>query len=415
MVNWQLFFLESQALTMRHIPFDKKFTNILAEDLVAVKEIYEGWYVEYKAELIAPRSLAKSISSFANHYGGWLFLGVDENRESHTAGLFTGIPNCDVMLGLESVRDASKDLLNPPVFYRIPKCWQDQSYLSGCRKAGPLSWLGCPKDQTLLMSIMMDAFIGELGDSSDPKPEIDRATLDLLFGRGEQKRVRLKSRILRSPDISKGEANQPFVHLSISSDPYEIEGHWYKGSIQDFGGFMMRNPIPFDNIFPSVEGFVARQVSNNPARVRTLTWEFSRHCHSFVTIPISILTTDDDDDTWSNFDIGNEFISGLPSKNLSDFTFLDLNRLLELCILVIARHRNLVAQAEITGPFYVKAYIENVWRTSPFIDLPAYINHVKKYGLPVVQDSEILAPRGTSLDSFVSVPIPRRWNPRTLS
>ena len=368
-----------------------------------MKGIHEGWYIEYKSELTKPHALAKSISSFANQFGGWLFLGVAENRESHTAGFFNGIQDSDVTRALASLRDASKDLLNPSVFY-------EHKVL-----AGPVESIGLQQGRSIVVVRVPEGpdtpyvhnngrIYRRVDDSSNPIPEKDRATLDLLFDKGEKKRAQLKSRILRSPEISEGESNRPFVHLSIFSDPYEIKRHWFNGNIQVFGELMMRNPIPFDNIFPSVEGFVARQVSNNPISVRTLTWEFSRHCHSFVTIPISILATVENDETWLKFDIGKEFPSILQSRDLSDLIVLDLNRLYEMCVLVIARHRTLAGQADVTGPFYVKAYIENVWRTSPFVDLADYNIYVRKYGLPLVQESEILAPMGTSLATFIQCP-----------
>ena len=56
------------------------------------------------------------------------------------------------------------------------------------------------------------------------------------------------------------------------------------------------------------------------------------------------------------------------------------------------------------GPFYIKAYIENVWRTIPFIDLPGFLSHISDFGLPIVQDDEIMAPDGIALETFVVAP-----------
>ena len=63
---------------MRFTPFDKAFDDISVGDLDGLMEVGEGWYVEYKSQLPNTRVLAKSLSSFANQYGGWLFLGVAE-------------------------------------------------------------------------------------------------------------------------------------------------------------------------------------------------------------------------------------------------------------------------------------------------------------------------------------------------
>ena len=71
---------------------------------------------------------------------------------------------------------------------------------------------------------------------------------------------------------------------------------------------------------------------------------------------------------------------------------------------IIRRHRILVAQAGITGPLFIKAHLEDVWRTVPFLSHSGYLEHIDEYGLPIVQDTDFLTPPGTSLDSFVVSP-----------
>ena len=56
------------------------------------------------------------------------------------------------------------------------------------------------------------------------------------------------------------------------------------------------------------------------------------------------------------------------------------------------------------GPFYIKARIENVWRTIPFVDLSEYMAHVEKFDFPIVQASDLVVPTGTTLDTFVVSP-----------
>ncbi len=40
----------------------------------------------------------------------------------------------------------------------------------------------------------------------------------------------------------------------------------------------------------------------------------------------------------------------------------------------------------------------------PFIDLPAFLNHIPEYGFAIIQDRDVLVPNGTSLDTFVVLP-----------
>ena len=97
-------------------------------------------------------------------------------------------------------------------------------------------------------------------------------------------------------------------------------------------------------------------------------------------------------------------MSKIGENGLDNTRVLDLNLVLVALMSKIRRHRRLVWHANVKGPFYVKAHLENIWRTVPFIDLPAYSDHVDEHGLPVVQDTDVLVPNGTSLETFVVLP-----------
>ena len=65
----------------RYRPFEKELFELSGDDLAGLRHVHEGWYVEYKSESIKPRDIAKSLASFANQLGGWLFVGVSEDRK----------------------------------------------------------------------------------------------------------------------------------------------------------------------------------------------------------------------------------------------------------------------------------------------------------------------------------------------
>ena len=396
---------------MRFTPFDKAYDELSAEDLESLKEVREGWYVEYKSKLPSTRDLAKSLSSFANQYGGWLFLGVDETPDSQTAGTCPGIEDKELHNVLESLRNAAKDIVRPQVTYqhRVLK--------------GPVGAVGLSSSRSVVVVrvpegsntpyIHNDGRIYiRIGDSSSPIPATDKSTFDLLYRRGEDRRSYLKALIERSPELSKGEEGNGYLHLSILSDPYQTLGHWYQGTYSDFCATMGGVSIPFNNIYTAPDGFIARQVNANNRYNRLLTWEFSRNCNSFVTIPIPTLPLQDSDmilahdveAVWEHYSIGPQFRSSLASKGLEDCRILNLNVLLPLVGVIISRHRRIVAQANVKGPFYIKARIENVWRAIPFLDLSEYMTHVGRFDFPVLQSSDLMVPTGTSLDTFVVSP-----------
>ena len=386
---------------MQYTPFNEELADIVPDDLASLKEVHEGWYVEYKSQLTTNRALAKTLSSFANQYGGWLFLGIADDRESLAARDFPGIPRPQVPRAIESLRNAAKDIVRPSVFYETRVF------------PGPIESIGLEEDQSIIVVripqgpnspyIHNDGRIYlRVGDSSDPRPANDRSTFDLLSQRRERARTRLEKRIMRQPVISKGEDQQPFIHFSIFSDPYEMMGHWYSGGFEDFGKVMRGKTFPFDNIFSTSEGFIARQAVNNPPISRIFTWEFSRFCHSFVTFPIR--SSNLLDRSWLKYVTGQRFVSKIADSGIDNIGILDLNLILSASAAIVNRHRILVRQAKVKGPFHIKAHVANVWRTIPFLDVPLYLDHISDYGFPVVQDTNIFVPGGPLLDSFVVAP-----------
>ena len=382
-------------------PFSVPLTRVAPSELKEFYSISEGWYVEYKSQPISPKDMAKTLSSFANQYGGWLVLGVVEDKQDLTAEEFPGLSQQQVSNVIQTLRDASRDCVNPEVFY-------EHRVFNG-----PIDDIDLPDGQSIIVVripqgpvppyVHLDARIyRRVADSSAPKPETDQAILDRLFLRSQESRQRLARMVTRTPLTSKGEENSCFVHLTITSDPYEIGGHRFNGSFQDFSEIMGKDPIIFDNIYTNTDGFVARQVTTNDPYNRLLTWEFDRHCHSFITLPINTLTTRDE--RLASYDTGSSFGTLVNQDMYLPFRLLDLNIMFRAFIGIGVKHRELTAQANIEGPFYFKGHIENAWRKVPFLDMPSFLSHVQKFGVPVIQDDDLLTPPGTDLKSFGILP-----------
>ena len=385
---------------MLYRPFAERLDEVSPEELARLKDVHEGWYVEYKEQLISNKDLAKSLSSFANQYGGWLFFGVKEDVQDNVAASFPGIPDSEIQYVLDSIRNAAKDLLNPPVFYNVRKF------------EGPIDPIGLPAGRTIVVAqipegpnspyIHSDGRIyRRVGDSSQPTPVTDRATFDILTQKGQEAQSRLADKVLWSPVTSKGEEDQPFLHLSILSDPYEVMGHWYNGRIAEFARSMRGLSIPIDNIFSTNDGYVARQISTNDAYGRVFTWHFSRHCHSFITFPFQVRPANPPIPIWNEYENGRAFILKVLEAELTSARILDLNILMDFLLAAVKRHRIVVGESGIRGPFYLKANIANVWRTIPFVDHSRFLEHVSKFGLPLNQESEMTVPSGTGLHTFV--------------
>lgn len=391
-----------EIMKFRFSPFSHPLTDLTSSDLENLRQVSEGWYVEYKSEVIPVKALAKSLSAFANQYGGWLIIGIAENSETQTAGTFPGITEEDAQKLLIDLRNASKDVLNPEVYY--------ETHLI----RGPSEDLGLLIDQVIVIVqipagadtpyIHSDGRIyRRVADSSNPRPESDRFILDKLWARGEKAKEKLMDFVTKLPTKSKAEENECYIHLSILSDPYETKGDSLNLTFDKFVEIMSENPMPFDNIYTRVDGLVARQAKSNSGNNRLFTWEINYNCHSYITFPLQRFSEQFNTSLYLYIN-GKEFGEAINNSKSHSCRVLDLNILFDAFILILHRHRMLVSDSGVSGPFYIKANIENAWRTIPFLDLPDYIEHVKKHGVPVVQDENILVPAGTGLGTFILLP-----------
>ena len=104
---------------MRYTPFTAELKDLEPANLDCLRQTAEGWYIEYKEEANDVRSIAKSVTAFANTYGGWLFYGIEEAEVdgSKVAGAFPGIPDSDLGQLLERIATACARHASPTPFY----------------------------------------------------------------------------------------------------------------------------------------------------------------------------------------------------------------------------------------------------------------------------------------------------------
>ena len=396
---------------MRYTPFDVDLHEITETHVAKLQEVPEGRFVEYKSEPPSPRQLAKSLAAFANREGGWLFLGIQEDPADHTAASFPGLPGAEVASTLEQLRNATKDLLQPtvPFFHHTLK--------------GPLTNISLPPGHSIvIIQIPESAYPPHVhndgriyvrtADSSSPISAADSRTIDLLHQKAEQKIFLLEALVDRSPQISQGEESTTYLHLTLCSDPFRVLDHWFSGSFADFSAAMSGPPLPFDNIYTTQDGFVARQALNHERYKRLLTWEFSKTCNSFITYPLETLEVPSGFQdgsihalgVWSRYDCGERFASLLVDKGLWSAKVLDLNMLVAIIGGIILRHRSLARLAGVKGPFQLRARMENTWRVVPFIDTSRYISHIEDFDVPIVQDTDLRVPSLRWPEGFITLP-----------
>ncbi|MCP4607571.1 MAG: ATP-binding protein [Planctomycetes bacterium] len=392
-------------------PFNKTLEKLVPDDLAVLREVAEGWYIEYKGQLVRVKSIAKSISAFANHYGGWLFYGIEEADDgSNTAGSFPGLDQSDVTLLIEQIRNAVKDVINPSPYYEYKIL------------TGPSAEIGLPNNKSVVVVtipsgpnapyIHSDGRIyRRVADSSDPKPETDRFILDQLWQRGQKSQAQLASFLQTELILSKGEDELSYFELFLLPDPLGAAGQHSNLTFDQFVELMTDTTIPgtsvpCDNFYTMAGGFIGRQISTNDPYNLVFTWRHYTNGFSVVSVPFASAPIDTIEiGGWLHgYEQETTLLKLIPSRRHSTSHLLDINQLLLVIVGAINQQRRLMELGGIRGPLYAKAALRNIWRRIPFLDTERYIRLVSEYGFPVIQFTEEFAPRGTTFDSLVLIP-----------
>jgi predicted HTH transcriptional regulator len=195
--------------TDAYSPFGRELEEIQPSDLAVLKTVSEGWYIEYKEMFPGQASVAKSISAFANTYGGWLFYGIKESSDGErSAGAFPGIDVQTAATNDQQIRQAATEKINP-IPYFVTRVLR-----------GPDPSIGLAPDKAIIMVYVpqgVDApylhatgrIYTRVGDASEPTYITDRHTLDLLTARSEKTKSKFTQFVHSRPRFPDNQSSVP--------------------------------------------------------------------------------------------------------------------------------------------------------------------------------------------------------------
>lgn len=394
---------------MEFNPFgEKDIKSIKEQDLPALYEVDEGWYIEYKRELSNASAIAKSVSAFANTYGGWLFYGVEEkSREEQVAGGFPGIPVEQVAVAISRIRQAVASRLNPEVHY--------ETHVIKSSGAGIL-----PENSVVIAVRVRKShntphvhnsglIYRRVGDGSEPVPEVDRSRLGQLFDRRKRLERFYKRVFEKCITIPEDQKNNPFLRVMVVTDLWTDRNAWFSGDIERVREIMGSRdwPVaswPFDTVHPSMDGFLARQMDGNRPDLISSTWELSRNLVSDIAIPLNNLNSNSVDEArkfLSGYDHAENFISILQKDGHEHFRILDLNCLFATIVGLSNIQMGLMSEVGVSGQFWFKVQVRNLQGFSPFLDCRGILDIFDKHRVPVVLRKLIEIFPGSGLNSFI--------------
>ena len=400
-------------------PFDKPLERLQPTDLAALHDTKEGWYVEYKSELIPARSLAKSLSAFANTYGGWLFLGVkEESKTNSVAGGFPGIHSSDVDALLQRLRHSIAEHVNPPPFFNS-KVLRGPCPVIGLEADFAVIAVEVPQSLTTPHVHKDGRIYRRVADGSEPVPETDRFILDQLWRRDRPIRRIVRRWIKRDPEFSKAEQDIPYVRVLLCVDPWRQKPMKLDTGFEQIRDVLTSRDdaivsIPYDTVYTTAEGFLARQVSANDPGTLALTWRMSRDLIGDVIIPLPYRHAHNPSDLrpWlRGYAHSSKFIDLLQSAGYTTVKVADLNLLMNILIATASKYRRLLCTAGVGGQYYSKARVLNAWRLCPFVDVESALDRFATHGIPMLMNDTVSMPAGDDPDSFLHVFEPKVSDP----
>jgi len=374
-------------------PFPVGIKDLEGKHLNVLRDVTEGWYVDYKQEILQIKKISKQLSSFSNQYGGWLFFGVIESDE-RKAGRFSGIPKESVESSLLRIREASTAHVNPSVYYEEKVIY------------GPVSEISLEKNSAIIVVYIPEganppyidssgSIYRRLADQSYPVKETDRHVLDKLWEKGSKRWMKTKEFIKRRRDITN--PNTPVIYVHFLTNP-RFNKHFESISYDDFRDIFSGQDsnlglsMPMDSIHSVQGGFVAKQTKgNNPFdHVPFIRWWHDGN--AMIVIPLNTITFDSLKNSNVNFIHGIEFLKELQHQGLSEASICDFNYFLITLSCLFNQLTEVYKLTNNKEKIFSSFCLENAEKMIPFIDDPEYLSQVKKIGAAIIEDKQVRVP-----------------------
>lgn len=374
-------------------PFHIDIQNLRGEHLKVLKDVTEGWYVDYKQEMIEIKKISKQLSSFSNQYGGWVFFGIQES-EKRTAGKFVGVPRNKVEPHLLRIREASTAHVNPNVYYEDKVIY------------GPVEEIGLEDNKAIIVLYIPEGanppYIASSGkiyrrlvDQSDPVAETDRNVLDILWEKGNRRRQKTKDFLnFRS---SWGEPTIPVIYVHILSNPC-FNKRFSRIDYDSFREVFLRLRseeifMPMDSIHSVSGGLMAKQTTNNDPLgiVPSIRWWHAGN--ALITIPLNLLDGNTPNKANHDYVHLNDFLSELQKQGLANASVCDFNYFLSVLLSLYAQLTNIYRQTNNRERLHASFSLENAQKMIPFIDDSEYLERVKNLGASLIEDRFVRFPR----------------------
>lgn len=392
-----------------HSPFSKPVDQLVTKDLAVLKNLPEGWYIEYKRGMIEPEKIAKSVAAFANTDGGWLFFGIADPERISEAEMFPGIPKTDIPINRQQIAQAVSQRIKPIPYFNIQVC------------DGPCTEINLKEDSSIIAIQVPyshrtphiqhpDGVIYQrTSEHSEPVPQTDRFKLDLLWQRGEEVRENIRQWVAHDPEFTADERDSIYFRLLLMVDPWmPIPETWIKADRTKVKEILNSSPFGdksnfFDIVHTYQEGYLCRDFCWGQPTHYGLTFQVFRNLSCELNVPLPILRQDYFVDSLS-FEAGyahrEQYYHLLEKQNHTASKIVDLNVVWAYIGTAVDKYLKLLKLAQVSPTFRFKTKLLNVSRVVPFIDSKVVIDYCEKHKLPMIMERDLKFPSGSGINSF---------------
>jgi hypothetical protein len=383
--------------------FQKDLKEVNLEDLQILKNINEGWFIEYKSSNPGSKKIAKSIASFANSYGGFYFLGIESSHDNNLAFKFDGVPDCP-----DIIHDSVRGNVNPFPYFDV--------YVIKVNEKNNVIMVHVLEGENTPYISYDGRIYRRQESSSDPIFETDRFTIDCLYNKySEIEKEKDKFRKINY-FFSKEEYEIPYFITYANLIPWhnfklkEFIGKNFLNELKTiFNNFVsfnikyddkdiikIRGQLFFDNIFRYYDSICLKQIYENYINSNCLTIEIDKYANIKILIPLEYKEKENllnDHPAFNNYFLANKI-------TCSNFIkFIDLTKLINVLTFLLYNYFDLLKKYDYHNDIEFRFETLNCQNTSLYITNEKYIDHIKEYGIPIcLKGSQIFPEKATRID-----------------
>jgi hypothetical protein len=437
---------------MNYNPFDKKDVSALKiEDLKTLleNEISEGWYIEYKRDVPKLKSkkldnikIAKSISSFANTKGGWIFWGIDSDDKNKPISL-NGFDISKYRNFEDQISQIINANISPKPYYHFKKIELENNNIILVIKV----------DESPTPPYITSQGVIYQRENNESKPIKDRYIIEKLNEKTKDYYESIERFSNFNLTETKGQSdwNQTYLELYLFPTPFDsfkfkkfytsdffkdVASRFYQNvdinlNIDDSNSVIPLN-LGFNSIYSSEGSLIIRPLKEDNLIYKSTTVELFENGNLKFLIPLyefdsrNVPERYNDSDTlnylldkyspnetvdqtsYSSFGMPplNEDLPPITKRRETDFVnhikFIDGMELILTILIIVSKYKAVLEDNKFDFDAKVgfRARITDCWRKFVFFDNDDYLEKLKLYNIPLSPKNEIEIPDFKSGNSY---------------